>query len=154
MYKIGVISDTHGLMRPQALQALQGTHHIIHAGDMGSIAVIDELQKIAPVTAVLGNVDGEDLANKFPKSNIVEFGGVGLYVIHHLGDLDLDPNAAGFAAVIYGHSHTPAQEIRRGVLFFNPGSAGPLRFQLEPSIGLLRISDNRISGEIIALNID
>jgi uncharacterized protein len=153
MHKIGVISDTHGLMRPQALQALQGVEHIIHAGDIGSFAVIEELQKIAPVTAVRGNVDGKDWASKFPASAVAEFDGISLYVIHNQMDIDLDPKAAGFSAVIYGHSHSPAQEIHRGILYFNPGSSGPLRFHLQPSIGLLLISSTKISGKIVTLDI-
>jgi uncharacterized protein len=154
MRKIGVISDTHGLMRPQALQALQGVEHIIHAGDMGSLAVIDELRKIAPVTAIRGNVDGEDCASEFPKTTIVEFDGMFVYVVHNLRDMDLDPLAAGFSAVIYGHSHVPTQEIHRSILYFNPGSSGPPRFHLQPSVGILLISGGQISCEIIALNVD
>jgi uncharacterized protein len=154
MRKIGVISDTHGLMRPQALQALQGVDHIIHAGDIGSFAVIEELRKIAPVTAVRGNVDGKDWAIEFPTTTVAEFDGISLYIIHNLGSIDLDPNAAGFSAVIYGHSHVPTQEIRHGVLYFNPGSSGPLRFHLPPSVGLLLISGSQISGEIITLDVE
>jgi uncharacterized protein len=153
MRKIGVISDTHGLMRPQALQALQGVERIIHAGDMGSLAVIEELRKIAPVTAVRGNMDGEGWASEFPTTAVAEFDGTFLYIIHNLGNMDLDPNAAGFSAVIHGHSHATMQEMHHGVLYFNPGSSGPLRSHLQPSVGLLLISGKKISSEIVMLNI-
>jgi uncharacterized protein len=154
MRKIGVISDTHGLMRPQALQALQGVEHIIHAGDLGSLAVIDELRKIAPVTAIRGNVDGADWASEFSTTAVVESDGLFIYVIHNLKDIDLDPLAAGFSAVIYGHSHIPAQEVHHGILYFNPGSSGPARFHLQPSVGFLLISGGQISCEIITLNVE
>jgi uncharacterized protein len=154
MRKIGVISDTHGLIRPQALQALHGVEHIIHAGDMGSPDVIDRLSSIAPVTAVRGNVDGEDWAGQYPSTAVAEFDGLTFYILHNLGDLDLNPNTAGFSAVIYGHSHIPAQEMRHGILYFNPGNAGPPRFHLPPSIGLLLLSGHQVSSEIITLDID
>jgi uncharacterized protein len=153
MHTIGVISDTHGLLRPQVLQAFQGVQHIIHAGDAGSSAVIDELRSIAPVTAVRGNVDAGVWAIEFPETAVAEFDGKYLYVIHNLEHLDFDPCAADFSAVIYGHSHVPAQEIRNGILYFNPGSAGPRRFHLPASAGLLTISGNQISCEIITLAI-
>ena len=152
MHKIGVISDTHGLMRPQARQALQGVEHIIHAGDIGSLAVIDELRKIAPVTAIRGNVDAENWAGEFPKTAIAEFDGLSLYIVHNLREMDLDPLAARFSAVVYGHSHIPAQETHHGILYFNPGSSGPIRFHLPPSVGFLLISGGQISCEIITLN--
>jgi len=149
--RIGIISDTHRFMRPEALAALESVDHIIHAGDIGSLAVIDELNKIAPVTAVRGNVDNGDLMLKFPKTAVVEENGQLIYVIHNLQYLDLDPEAAGFSCVIYGHSHVPSQEIRKGILYFNPGSAGPLRFHLPPSIGILTIDGGMFKGEIIPL---
>ena len=126
-YRIGVISDTHRLMRPEALAALVGVEHIIHAGDIGSLAVVEALRKIAPVTAIRGNVDSVDFAREFPETAVMESGGMLIYIIHNLRELDLDPQAAGFAAVICGHSHDPMRETRNGVLYFNPGSAGPRR---------------------------
>ena len=127
MIRIGIISDTHRLARPEVLAAMEGVDHIIHAGDIGSPAVLDALQGIAPVTAIRGNVDVEDWARKLQETAVVELGGVTVYVIHNIRNLDLDPRAAGFSVVIYGHSHSPEQEMRDGVLYFNPGSAGPRR---------------------------
>jgi uncharacterized protein len=153
MLRIGVISDTHRLARREALAALEGVGHIIHAGDIGSPAVIEELRKIAPVTAIRGNVDSGDWAQQFPETAVVELGGLIFYVIHNIQNLDLDPRAAGFSAVVYGHSHVPAQEMRDGVLFFNPGSAGPRRFHLPVSIGYLDIRGGKVSGEAVELYI-
>ncbi len=151
MRRIGVISDTHRLVRPEASAALQGVEHIIHAGDIGWPAVIDELRNIAPVTAIRGNVDIGDWARKYPETAVVELNGISIYVIHDLKNLDLDPRVAGFSAVVSGHSHAPMQQMRDGVLYFNPGSAGPRRFHLPVTMGYLTISDGRISGEIIDL---
>jgi putative phosphoesterase len=150
---VGVISDTHGLLRAQAIEALRGSDHIIHAGDVGDPAILDELRNIAPVTAVRGNVDEGDWANKPPLSEVVEVGGVSIYVLHILESLDLKPEAAGFAAVISGHSHKPAQETKNGVLYFNPGSAGPRRFNLPVSVGKLTIENGQIRGEIVILDV-
>ena len=122
---IGVISDTHGLLRPEAVAALQGSDHIVHAGDVGRPDILQELTAIAPVTTVRGNVDQGSWARKLPLTEVLEAGGVSLYVLHILEQLDLNPEAAGFAAVISGHSHVPKQEVKKGVLYFNPGSAGP-----------------------------
>lgn len=151
MHRIGVISDTHRLVRPEATDALKGVEHIIHAGDIGSTSVLEELRKIAPLTAIRGNVDTGDWARGLPSTAVAELGGILIYVIHNIKELDLDPQAAEFSAVIYGHSHSPAQEIRNGVLYFNPGSAGPRRFHLPISVGCLTISGRKISGEIIML---
>ena len=151
MYRIGVISDTHRFVRPEALAALAGVEHIVHAGDIGSPVVVEALRRVAPVTAIRGNVDSGDWARQFPGTAVVELGGVLIYVIHNIKELDLDPSAAGFSAVIYGHSHDPMQETRNGVLYFNPGSAGPHRFYLPVSIGHLTIHNESISGEIIHL---
>jgi len=153
MRRIGVISDTHRLARPEALAALTGVEHIIHAGDIGSSAVIRELRGIAPVTAIRGNVDTEEWALEFPETAVVEVDGLRLYVIHNLQKLDLDPRAAEFSAVVYGHSHVPAREMHDGVLYFNPGSAGPRRFHLPVSIGYLDIHDGKVAGEIIELRV-
>lgn len=149
---IGVISDTHGLLRPEAIEALRGSQQIIHAGDVGAPAILQRLASIAPVTVVRGNVDKEAWARKLPESNVLEVGGVSIYV-HDLAKLDLKPKAAGFAAVVSGHSHTPKQETRDGVLYFNPGSAGPRRFKLPVSVGRLIIENRVIRGEIVSLKI-
>lgn len=149
---IGVISDTHGLMRPQALQALAGSHLIVHAGDIGNSAVLHALSSIAPVTAVRGNVDGP-WAAAVPDTAVVEVGEVLLYVLHDICRLDLKPESAHFAAVIYGHSHKPADEVRNGVRYFNPGSAGPRRFRLPISMGKLVVQPGGITGRLITLDV-
>jgi putative phosphoesterase len=149
--EIGVISDTHGLLRPEALFALAGSNHIIHAGDIGESAILDKLTEIALVTAVRGNVDRGAWAKKIPEINVLEVGGVSIYIIHNLQDLDLRPEAAGFAAVVYGHSHVAKQEITNGVLYFNPGSAGPKRFVLPVTVGRLVIRNQQLELEIVEL---
>jgi putative phosphoesterase len=138
---VGVISDTHGLLRPEALEQLRGSEHIIHAGDIGEAEIIPALERIAPVTAIRGNIDKSAWAQRFPETQVVELGGLHIYVLHDLNALDLNPKAAGFAAVISGHSHQAKQEIKDGVLYFNPGSAGPRRFKLPVTLGRLKISD-------------
>ena len=148
---IGVISDTHGLLRPEALAALQGSEHILHAGDIGASEIIPALEKIAPVTAIRGNVDREPWTKKFPETEVVELAGLLFYLIHDVNALDINPRAAGFAAVISGHSHQPKQEIKDGVLYFNPGSAGQRRFRLPITLGQLEIVDGKIEGKIIPL---
>ena len=150
---VGIISDTHGLLRPAAVAALQGSDFIIHAGDIGDPEILTKLEKIAPVTVVRGNVDREPWTTKLPATNVLEVGGVSIYVLHDLQQLDLKPEAAGFSAVIYGHSHVAKQEVNRnGVLYFNPGSAGPRRFNLPVTIGKLLVSGAKISGEIMNLS--
>lgn len=148
---IGVISDTHNLLRPEAVDALQGSEHIIHAGDVGAPEIIEKLAAIAPVTAIRGNVDKGVWARKLPETEVVEIAGISIYVLHDLAQLDLKPEAAGFAVVICGHSHVPKQETRNGVLYFNPGSAGPRRFKLPVTIGKLTIREGRVNGEIIPI---
>jgi len=148
---IGVISDTHGLLRPEALAALRGSDYIIHAGDIGDPDILKKLAEVAPVTAVRGNVDRETWARKIPATDVLEVGGVSMYVLHNLQDLDLKPEAAGFAVVVYGHSHVPKQETKNGVLYFNPGSAGPRRFRLPVTIGRLKVQGGRVSGEIVEI---
>lgn len=148
---IGVISDTHGLLRTEAIEALRGSEHIIHAGDVGAPEVLDQLQEIAPVTAIRGNIDTGVWARKLPETEVVEFGDISLYVLHDLAKLNLKPATAGFDAVIYGHSHVPKQEEREGVLYFNPGSAGPKRFKLPVSVGKLFLGKQDILAEIIPL---
>lgn len=149
--KIGVISDTHGLLRPEALQALRGSDFIIHAGDIGNPKILDDLAQIAPVTAVRGNVDRDGWALRIPETDVLEAGGVSICVLHDIQQLDLKPEAAGFAAVIYGHSHIPKQETKNGVLYFNPGSAGPKRFKLPVSVGRLTVSNRSISVKILEI---
>jgi putative phosphoesterase len=148
---IGVISDTHGLLRPEALAALQGSDYIIHAGDIGDPRILGELAAIAPVTAVRGNVDHGEWAQKIPATNVLAVGEVSIYVLHSLQEVDLKPEAAKFAAVVYGHSHVPEQELKNGVLYFNPGSAGPRRFKLPVSVGRLTIEDGKIDARIFLL---
>jgi len=149
---IGIISDTHGLLRPEALSALRGAEHIIHAGDIGAPEILDQLSGIAPLTAVRGNVDKSRWARELRESEAVEIGGVTIYVLHDLAQLDLKPEAAGFHAVISGHSHVPKQETRNGVLYFNPGSAGPRRFKLPVTVGRLVIEAHRLRGEIVKIS--
>ena len=148
---IGVISDTHGLLQPEAVELLRGSQHIIHAGDIGSPEIIPALAKIAPVTAIRGNVDTQAWAQRFAETEVVELDGLHIYVIHDVKALDLNPQAAGFAAVISGHSHQPKQETKDGVLYFNPGSAGPRRFTLPISVGRLEIAGGEVSAEILFL---
>jgi uncharacterized protein len=148
---IGVISDTHGLLRPAAVEALAGSDIIIHAGDIGTPEVVEALRAIAPVAAVRGNNDKDEWARAFPETQVVEVGSVVLYVLHDVNALDLDPVAAGFRAVISGHSHRPAVATRQGVLFVNPGSAGPRRFKLPVSVGRLHIQGDVVDAELIEL---
>jgi putative phosphoesterase len=148
---VGVISDTHGLLRTEAVELLRGSDHIIHAGDIGAPEIIPELEKIAPVTAIRGNVDTQPWALRFADTEVVELGGLYFYVIHDANALDLNPKAAGFAAVISGHSHKPKQEVKDGVLYFNPGSAGPRRFKLPISVGRTEITGGKVSGEILQI---
>ena len=150
-YVIGVISDTHGLLRPDALAALADSDYIIHAGDVGNPGILYELNQLAPVTAVRGNVDHGAWAARLPPSDILQVDDILLYVLHNLAELDLKPEAAGFSAVIYGHSHVPKQEMRNGVLYFNPGSAGPRRFRLPITLGKLRLRADALTGEILNL---
>jgi hypothetical protein len=149
---IGVISDTHGLLRPQALQALEGVELILHAGDIGDPKILCALARIAPVHAVRGNTDRGDWARDLPHTLMVEVGGVHLYVLHELFCLDLDPAAAGISAVIFGHSHRPHLEHKNGVLFLNPGSAGPRRFTLPVSLARIKLKGISLHPELIELN--
>jgi uncharacterized protein len=148
---IGVISDTHGLLRPEALTALRGVEHVLHAGDVGGREILAALARIAPVTAVRGNVDIEPWAEALPQTEFVEFGGASIYMLHDLAQLDLKPEAAGMRVVVYGHSHQPKIEEKNGVLYVNPGSAGPRRFQLPISLGKLEIANGKVRAELIEL---
>jgi uncharacterized protein len=140
------------LLRPEALAALRGSQHIIHAGDVGASEILDRLAAIAPVTAVRGNVDKGTWARKLPETGVVEIGGISIYVLHDLAQLDLKPEAAGFRGVIYGHSHVPKQEDRNGVLYFNPGSAGPRRFKLPITVGRLIVEEGKVHAEIVTIS--
>ena len=148
---IGVISDTHGLLRPEALAALQGAQHIIHGGDIGAPEVLAALAEIAPLTAVRGNNDKGAWAARIPGTAVFEAEGVSIYVLHDVAELDLDPAAAGFGVVIAGHSHKPSQDQRNGVLFFNPGSAGPRRFRLPICVGRLHVENGTARAELVTL---
>ena len=148
---IGVISDTHGLLRPEAVAALRGSELIIHAGDVGDPQILKRLEKIAPVTAVRGNIDSSAWARALPETAVLEAESHQIYVLHDLNQLDLNPKAAGFAAVISGHSHAPLVRTENGVLYFNPGSAGARRFRLPVSVGRLVVSEKGIEGELITL---
>jgi putative phosphoesterase len=148
---IGVISDTHGLMRPEAQRALQGVHLILHAGDVGAPEILTQLKLIAPVFAVRGNVDTEAWAEELPLTTVVEISGFHFYVLHNLRDLDLKPQAAGFDAVISGHTHQADQHEESGVLYLNPGSAGPRRFQLPVTLALLEITKKPWRVELVRL---
>jgi len=153
VHTVGVISDTHGLLRPEAVAALAGVERIVHAGDIGSPEVLAALGRIAPVAAVRGNNDREAWAAGIPETEVVEVGDVSLYVLHDLHELDLDPRAAGFAAVIAGHSHQPRMEERAGVLYLNPGSAGPRRFKLPISLARLTVTGARVQARLVTLEI-
>jgi uncharacterized protein len=148
---VGVISDTHGLIRPQALDALRGAEVIIHGGDVGNAEILDRLRGIAPTFAVRGNVDKAGAAARLPATEIVEAGDLLFYVLHDIADLDLDPPTAGFAAVIFGHSHRPSIETRDGVLYLNPGSAGPRRFKLPVTLARVVVAGRELRPEIVIL---
>jgi hypothetical protein len=151
--RIGVISDTHGVLRPEALKALHGAEHILHAGDVGDPAILDLLRAIAPVTAIRGNVDEGGPCNHLPPTELVELDGRSIYMLHDVKRLDLSPEAAGIAAIVFGHSHKPIVEWRRGVLFLNPGSAGPRRFELPVTLAWLKIEADEVGARIVHLDI-
>ena len=150
---LGVISDTHGLLRPEAVEALRGSDRILHAGDIGAPKILEALARIAPVTAVRGNVDTASWARALPETQVVEAGGMSIYILHDLGQLDLRPEAAGFRVVVYGHSHQPQIEEKNNVHYFNPGSAGPRRFNLPVSVGRLTITAGKVRAELVELKI-
>jgi putative phosphoesterase len=151
--KIGVISDTHGLLRPEVAPALAGVERILHLGDVGKISILHELEKIAPVTAIRGNVDREGPCGELPETDVVVCEEHYIYMLHDLSTLHLDPAAAKFAAVLFGHTHAPTSYRRKGVLYFNPGSCGPRRFALPITIGMLTMGeDEELKAEIVALD--
>ncbi len=148
---IGVISDTHGLLRSEARRALRGSELILHAGDVGGWEILRDLRQIAPVVAVRGNIDTADWAHWLHQTEVAECAKQSLYLLHNIAELDLNPKAAGLAAVIYGHSHRPTIEWKDGVLFFNPGSAGPRRFLLPVTVGKIEIANGELRPEIVTL---
>jgi putative phosphoesterase len=150
---VGIISDTHGLLRPEALAALQGSELIIHAGDVGRPEVLDALRGIAPTFAARGNIDTQAWAAALPTTDVVEVGSKLFWVLHDIAQLDIDPAAAGFDAVVFGHSHQPSIERRNGVLYLNPGSAGPRRFRLPVTVARVRVAGSSIEPEIVQLNV-
>lgn len=150
---IGIISDTHGLLRPEARDALKGADLIIHAGDIGNEFILDELGSIAPVVAVRGNMDHEGWARNLKSTEYIEKQDISFYAIHDIAMLDLDPTASGLDVVISGHSHRPSVQSHDGVLYINPGSAGPRRFKLPVSVALLKINGRTLKPEIITLKV-
>lgn len=151
--RIGLTSDTHGLLRPQALEALRGSELILHAGDVGKPEILTALRKLAPVIALRGNVDTFEWARKLPETAAAEAGDARLYVLHDLHALDLNPAAAGFHVVVSGHSHQPGKFERDGVLYINPGSAGPRRFQLPVSVARLNLGRTPFETEFVELQV-
>jgi uncharacterized protein len=148
---IGLISDTHGLLRPEAIEALKGSDFIIHAGDIGNPEVLAGLSRLAPVTAIRGNVDRGPWASSLPGNEVLQAGAAFIFVIHNIADLDLDPAAAGFQVVVSGHSHQPGRREKDGVLYVNPGSAGPRRFKLPIAVGRLLVTETGITADLIEL---
>jgi uncharacterized protein len=153
MQRIGIISDTHGLLRPEAVAFLRGSDYIVHAGDIGDAAVLSELSALAPVTAVRGNNDNGPWAETIAETEILKVGAVSIYVVHDLAQLDLDPGAAGYQVVVSGHSHKPSMERRSGVLYLNPGSAGPRRFKLPIAVAELKVTGGAVEGRLVELAI-
>jgi putative phosphoesterase len=150
---VGVISDTHGVIRPEAIHALRGCDLLIHAGDIGEPEIVERLRALAPVFAVRGNIDQGAWAASVPPTEVVEVDGRHFYVLHDLSQLDLDPVAAGFAVVVSGHSHRPSTQVREGVLYLNPGSAGPRRFKLPVTLALVRVTRDELRPEIVELDV-
>lgn len=153
LLRVGLISDTHGLLRPEALEAMRGSDVIVHAGDIGDAGIIDALERIAPVVAVRGNNDMGGWASGIRDVETFEAGGISIHVIHDLAQIDIDPVASGVAVVVSGHSHRPSQALRDGVLYINPGSAGPRRFTLPISVGVISIRGGVFDPELIELDI-
>ena len=151
MFRVGLISDTHGLLRPEAKAFLQGSDRIVHAGDIGNPGILEELSEIAPVTAVRGNNDRGPWAQALRESEFLRVGEVLVYVVHDLAELDIDPIAAGVRVVLSGHSHQPTVEERDGVLYVNPGSAGPRRFKLPIAVGELTVAGRSVSARTVVL---
>lgn len=153
MQRIGLISDTHGLLRPEAIAFLRGSDYIVHAGDIGDAAVLSELGAVAPVTAVRGNNDQGAWAEGIAETQVLKVGAVSIYVLHDLAQLELDPAAAGYQVVVSGHSHKPSLERRDGVLYLNPGSAGPRRFKLPIAVAELKVAGAAVEARLVELAI-
>ncbi len=149
--RIGVISDTHGLLRAEALAALEGSEYILHAGDVGDAAILDRLRDLAPVTAIRGNVDAASPCSQLPETELIQLADRSIYMLHDRQVLGLDPVSAGIAVVVSGHSHHPTIQWHKGVLYFNPGSAGPRRFSTPVSLGFLTITDSAIEPRLVDL---
>lgn len=152
-YTIGIISDTHGLLRPDAFSALQGSDLIIHAGDIGDLQIIDRLEAISPVVAVRGNMDNDIRSYNLKKSEVVDLGGHIIYILHDISRMDIEPSSAHIRVVIHGHSHRPAIQEHNGVLYLNPGSAGPRRFKLPVTVAVLDIKGKKLNAGIIDLKV-
>lgn len=153
-FSVGLISDTHGLLRPEALDALRASDLIVHAGDIGHPRVLAQLEKLAPVRAVRGNIDTGPWATAVPETAIIQIGAISLYVIHNVADLEIDQSATGYTVVVAGHSHRPVHELRNGVHFVNPGSAGPRRFRLPVSVARLSVTGADVAVQLIELAVD
>ncbi len=153
MTGIGIISDTHGLLRPEAVEALGGCDFIVHAGDIGNGEIIETLAKIAPVTAVYGNIDKGETRSLYPHDAVLQASGCNIYVIHIIDELKIDPVAAGFQVVVYGHSHKPEIKRQGSVLYVNPGSAGPRRFSLPVTVAMLTVTEGGADAEILELSL-
>ena len=149
--RIGVVSDTHGLLRPEVSRALADVDHILHAGDMGDPTILTALRTVAPTTAIRGNVDASGVCAQLPATEAVELAGYLFYLVHSIHDLDLDPKAAGISAVVSGHSHQASIETRNGILYLNPGSCGPRRFSLPVTLAILTVDDAGLHPELIEL---
>ena len=150
---VAVLSDTHGLLRPEVIASCKGVDHILHAGDVGDPSILARLSEIAPLTAIRGNIDTHGDCANLPATEMLQLGGVYFYLIHALADLDIDPFAAGVRVVVSGHSHQPKEERRNGVLYLNPGSAGPRRFRLPVAMSFLRVEDGQIEVENVTLDL-
>jgi len=148
---VGVISDTHGLLRPEAIEALAGADHILHAGDVGDPGILDRLRAIAPLTAIRGNVDVSGICSTLPATEAVELGSRLFYLVHSVHDLGINPGVAGVAVVVSGHSHRPEVQERAGVIYLNPGSAGPRRFDLPVTIATVTLADGTVRAQIVTL---
>ena len=153
MPRVGLISDTHGLLRPEAVAFLRGSDFIVHAGDIGDAKVLGELRALAPVTAVRGNNDQGAWADAIAESEVLQVGEVFIHVLHDLAQLDLDPAAAGLQVVVSGHSHHPLIEERDGVLYVNPGSAGPRRFKLPIAVAELQVAGRSVKAKLVELKV-
>jgi len=154
MPRVGIISDTHGLLRPEATAFLRGSDFIVHAGDIGHAAILEELAALAPLTAVRGNNDRGAWAEAVAETEVLQVGEVFIYVLHNLAELALDPAAAGFQVVVSGHSHQPTVEERDGVLYVNPGSSGPRRFKLPVAVAELRVAGGAVQARVVELQVE